>query len=58
MNATGPWWWLVNIGTGKGLVLSGNKPITGTGAIVDPNLWSLGHNELKYSGLHKMDAIL
>ena len=28
MNATGPYWWSVNIGSGNGLVLSGNKPLT------------------------------
>ena len=27
MNVTGPFWWLVNIGSGNGLVLSGNKPL-------------------------------
>ena len=27
MNTTGPYWWLVNIGSGNGLVSSGNKPI-------------------------------
>ena len=27
MNATRPYWWQVNIGSGKGLVPSGNKPL-------------------------------
>ena len=27
MNATGPHWWCVIIGSGNGLVLSGNKPL-------------------------------
>ena len=27
MNATRPYWWLVNIGSGNGLVPSGNKPL-------------------------------
>ena len=27
MNATGPYWWEVNIGSGSGLVPSGNKPL-------------------------------
>ena len=27
MNVTGPYWWLVNIGAGNGLVPSGNKPL-------------------------------
>ena len=27
MNITRPYWWLVNIGSGNGLVLSGNKPL-------------------------------
>ena len=27
MNATGPCWWSVNIGSGSGLVPSGNKPL-------------------------------
>ena len=27
MNFTGPYWWLVNIGLGNGLVPSGNKPL-------------------------------
>ena len=27
MNATGPFWWLVNNGTGNGLVPSGNRPL-------------------------------
>ena len=30
MNATGPYWWYVNIGSCNGLVLSGNKPLPGT----------------------------
>ena len=27
MNATNPHWWLVNVGSGNGLVLSGSKPL-------------------------------
>ena len=27
MNVTGPYWWYVNIGSGNGLVPSGNKPL-------------------------------
>ena len=27
MNVTGPYWWQVNIGSGNGLVASGNKPL-------------------------------
>ena len=27
MNVTGPHWWIVNIGSGKGLVPSGDKPL-------------------------------
>ena len=27
MNATWPYWWLVNIGSDGGLVSSGNKPL-------------------------------
>ena len=27
MNATRPYWWKVNIGSGNGLVPSGNKPL-------------------------------
>ena len=27
LNVTGPYWWLVNIGSGNGLVPSGNKPL-------------------------------
>ena len=47
MNATGLHWWSVNIGSGNGLVPSGNKPLP------EPMLTqncchmaSLGHNEL------------
>ena len=28
VNATRPYWWLVNIGSGNGLVPSGNKPLS------------------------------
>ena len=27
MNATGPYWWLINIGSRNGLVPSGDKPL-------------------------------
>ena len=27
MNVAGPYWWEVNIGSGNGLVPSGNKPL-------------------------------
>ena len=27
MNTNGPDWWEVNIGSGNGLILSGNKPL-------------------------------
>ena len=45
MNSTRPNWWTVNIGSGHGLVPSGNKPLS-------QSIWtqiymtSLGHNEL------------
>ena len=47
MNATGPYWWQVNIGSGNGLVPEGTKPLTGP---LLPQMcrhmaWS-GHNEL------------
>ena len=53
MNVTGLRWWSVNIGSGYGLVPSGNKPLPNvTGANVDPDLSRhmalLGHNELKH----------
>ena len=48
VNATIPHWWLVNIGSVKGLLPSGNQAITWTN--VDHILWGhiaqLGHNEL------------
>ena len=47
MNATGPYWWSVNIGSGNGLVAPGNKYCLSQ---CDPYLCrhmaSLGHNEL------------
>ena len=64
MNATGPYWWLVNIVSGNGLVPSGNKPLP------EPMLTqflgrlmaSLGHNELKKVNAikiaHKISIIL
>ena len=49
MNATRPYWWSVNIGSGNGLVPSGNKPLPEpmlTKIFVD-HMVSLGPNELK-----------
>ena len=49
MNVTGSYWWSVNIGSGNGLVPSGNKPLL-SWANGDPDLCrhmvSLGHNVL------------
>ena len=44
VDATRPHRWLVNIGSGHGLVLSGNKPLPEQ--ILTHHLVSLGHNEL------------
>ena len=54
VNATGPYLWSVNIGSGNGLGPSGNKPLPEaiTWTNVDQVLWchmaSLRHNELTY----------
>ena len=52
MNATRPYWWEVNIGSGNGLVQSGNQPLS------EPMLTqiccqmaSLGFNELILAGI-------
>ena len=47
MNVTGPHWWSVNIGSGNGLVPSGNKPLPEPmlAQIIPDHTASLGHNE-------------
>ena len=46
--ATRPYWWLVDIGSGSGLVLSGNKAITWSNVDTDlcRHMVSPDHNEL------------
>ena len=48
MNARMPHWWLVNIGSGNGLVVSSNKPFpeTNDNQALSRYMASLGHNEL------------
>ena len=49
MNITGLHWWLVNIGSGNGLVPSSNKPLPEP-VLTQPSchhMVSLGHNEFK-----------
>ena len=52
VNVTRPHWWLVNIGSGNGLVLSGTKPLLGP--MCAHVLWwhmaSLGHKDLTWHG--------
>ena len=57
LNVTRPYWWSVNIGSGNGLVPSGNKPLP------EPMLTqicghrvSLGHNELINQPIDNMDV--
>ena len=45
MNATEPYWWQVNIGSGNGLVPSGNKPLPKP---VLTKISSSGYKGLKY----------
>ena len=58
MNATGPYWSQVNIGSGNGLVLSGNKPLPEPVLTKISNaIWHhpIGPNELiAVGGLHLM----
>ena len=47
MNATRPYWWLVNIGSGNGLVSWGSKPLPEPMLTqICVHMASLGHNEL------------
>ena len=59
MTFTGPYLWWINIGSGNGVVPSGNKPLPER---VDPDLChhmaSLGHNKLTHCPLKDLDVIL
>ena len=50
MNASGPYWWsvnMVNMASGNGLVLSGNKPLPEQMLTqISVTMTPLGHNEL------------
>ena len=67
VNATRSHWWVVSIGSGNGLVPSGNKPLPEP-MNVDPDLWhqshhmmSLDHNQLTLGGfepyIHKISLV-
>ena len=52
MNVSGPYWWKVNIGSGNGLVPSGNKPLPEPVFTKISNaMWPQGHNELTSDGV-------
>ena len=46
MNVTGVYWWSVNIGSGNGLVPSGNKPLPNDDPDLCHHMVSLDQNEL------------
>ena len=60
LNAKGLHWWSVNIGSGNGLVLSGNKPLPGPVLTQDlcRHMASLGHNELNSLFVENKDPLI
>ena len=58
MNVTGLHWWAVSIGSGNGLVPSGNKPLPEPMLTqICHHMASLGHNELTHYGLKTYNGV-
>ena len=63
MNATGPHWWVVNIGPGNGFVLSGSKPfpeplLTPSRHFKVKQWYKIQMNILKFTGINLIQAVL